>query len=127
MKYLEHNTARDIRRAGDGCLCGCLLALIVIVAAVMFLNVGCATCPPCQPTIEIQEVQVPVYSCPDPPELEVLHLLQYPPYPESLATDQELKDWFSEVVRIVRSRDSILSSYVDYLLALLNEYRTPPE
>lgn len=123
MKHLEHNTSKDVLRAGDGLLSGCLLALIAIVCAVVFL--GCSTCPPCQPTVETVEVQVPVYSCPDPPELEDLLLLPYPPYPGSLATEQEIKDWFAEVVSISRSRDLTHGNYVLYLLDILRQYEEP--
>jgi hypothetical protein len=125
MRQLEHNTAKDVLRAGDGCLCGCLLGVIVLVALLMFLNAGCATCPPCQPEIRTVEVSVPIYSCPDPPELPALQLPSWGDIPEESATPEALKDWFAEMVRTVHSRDSVQSSYIDYLISLLEEYRQP--
>jgi len=124
MKYLEYYTYKDMLRAGDGCMSGVLFGLLFLLIALCFL-IGCSTCPPCQPTIEIQEVQVPVYSCPDPPEVESLHLSVYPPYPGSDATEQEIKDWFSEVVSTSRSRDLAHGNYVEYLLSVIDQYRIP--
>ena len=139
MKCLEHNTARDVLRAGDGCLSGCLLALIAIVATLVFLNTGCSTCPrssseisesyastcpPCQPTDRIVEVKVPVYSCPEVPDIGQVSL---PPYPQLHpdATDEQLKEFYASLAHTVRSRDSIQSNYIQYLLSLLEPYRAP--
>ena len=124
MKYLEHYTSRDILRAGDGCMSGVLFGLLFLLIALCFL-IGCSTCPPCQPTIETVLVDVPVYSCPAPPALQPLLLQTYPDYPGSSATDQEIKDWFASVVSISRSRDLAHGHYVEYLLSIVESYRTP--
>ena len=124
MKYLEHYTSKDMVRTGDGCLSGCLIAIIVLCVIVVFLNQGCSTCPPCQPKVEIVEVKVPVYACPKPPELLPLSLSEYPTVPGVGATDSEMKAWYAAMVATLHARDSIRDNYIQYLIDLLEEYRT---
>jgi len=123
MKRLEHNTSKEVLRAGDGCLSGAFLGLIVVVVILCYI-LGCSTCPPCQDRVEAVEVQVPVYSCPEVPDIGQVSL---PPYPQLHpdATDEQLKEFYASLAHTVRSRDSVQSNYIQYLLSLLEPYRTP--
>ena len=111
---------------GDGLLAGVLAAVILLVY--MIMSLGCATtCPPCQPTIETVEVEVPVYSCPEPPQMPALALpaLPDPPIPE--VDEEGLKSWYAQVASLVKAREKIFLEYVKSLESILQEYRpTPP-
>ena len=105
----------------NGCLPGILAGLLFIAFVLSFiLSLGCATCPP--PTIETVEVKVPVYSCPQPPGLPPLTLPAFPQAPETL-TDEDLKQWYVEMVAAVKVRHQILLNRIEYLEEILEEYR----
>jgi hypothetical protein len=109
-------------RLFNGCLPGVLAGLILLAFALSFLlSAGCAsTCPP--PKTEILKVEVPVYSCPQPPDLPPLTLPAFPPVPQELE-DEDLKSWYAEMVAVVKARHQILLDRIEYLEEILEEYR----
>ncbi len=92
----------------------------IFVLVVLFLSVGCATCPPCVP--ETIEVSVPVVSCPPPVKLPEILLPNKPILPEN-ATQDEVKNYYADVVEYIRVRDSLKDSRIDLLEELLDVYR----
>lgn len=99
---------------------GCLAALIFLCFLLGLF--GCAsTCPP--PRVTTVEVKVPVYSCPEPPELSVLSFPEYPTVPSSDATDSEIKQFYAEMVAAVHLREQMCLDQVDYLETILEGYR----
>ncbi len=100
-----------------------LIAAIALCAIFMMLTTGCATCPPCQPTIETVEVQVPVYSCPEPPQFPPVSLGTFPSQPDQGVSEEDLKTWYAQVASLVKAREKILLEYVKYLQEILEEYR----
>jgi len=101
-------------------------ALVLLVLAMFFLSFGCASTPHCPAEIEIVEVKVPVYSCPQPPELPPLDVPAFFPVPET-PTDAELKSWYAEVAVWVKARHQILLDRIEYLDSILEEYRPIPD
>lgn len=108
---------------GDGCLGVALFSVIALCVIIAMLNTGCATCPPCQPTIETIEVKVPVYSCPPPPPLQELTVPDLPTPLELGVADNQLKDWYAQVASLVKAREKILLEYVKYLQEILDQYQ----
>ena len=106
----------------EGLLSGILLGLIVLLFLVMSL--GCRTCPPCVPSVETVEVKVPVAVCPEPPEVQPLSLPAYPILPDN-PTEEELKDYYAEVVRVNKIRFEAVLSRMQMLQDLLEGYATP--
>ena len=97
----------------------------VIILAVLFCFLGCAstpTCPPCDPIVEKIEVKIPVRYCEPPPSIEDLVLPPWPTLPESPNEDQ-LKAWYAECVSTVRIREQILALRVQMLMDTLEGYR----
>ncbi|MCK5020711.1 MAG: hypothetical protein KAS32_27065 [Candidatus Peribacteraceae bacterium] len=102
-----------------------LLAAIALCAIFMMLTTGCSTCPPCQPTLETVEVQVPVYSCPEPPQMSLPDVPALPDPPIPSADEEELKSWYAQMASLVKARERILLEYVKALQSVIEEYRTP--
>jgi len=110
-----------IESFSNGCLAGLLAAVILL--CVLIMSLGCATCPPCQPRVETVEVKVPVYSCPEPPELPETLLVQYPALPGN-PSDQDWKDWYAEMVATAKARHQILLDHLAHCKEILSSYAT---
>jgi len=109
----------------EGCWYGMLFAVLILCAIIMFLSMGCATtCPPCQPEIQTVEVKVPVYSCPEAPEVPPLLLPGFPVLQDA-ATESETKAWYAEMVSVVEQTRDLLLQRIDLLEEMLDRYRNP--
>ena len=102
------------------------LAAIIIGSAIalslMMSCLGCKTCPPCQPEIITKEVKIPVRYCEKPGDLPVLSIPAYPEPPED-ADEDSLRQWYVDMVKVVKMREKILRDRIAELNMLLEPYR----
>jgi len=92
----------------------------------LFIFVGCSTCPPCVPTHEVVDNTLPMYDCPAPPELPDLILPSWPVLADD-ADEQQRKQWYVDMAQTVNALIDILKSRVSDLEAMLDAYRKPVE
>lgn len=96
--------------------CAYLLISVAIFAQ------ACSTCPPCVPTHEFQDVAIPVFSCPDPPDIPPVVLPPWPVLADD-ASDNETKQWYVDMVEVYKARTTILNQRIDSLTAIIEAYR----
>ena len=105
----------------EGCLGGVFLGLVVILFMFMML-MGCATtCPP--PKAQVVKEEVPVYSCPEPPDLPALDLPWFPVPPAPDASHEAIKEWYSQMVSVTKQREKLLLARVEALQEILKQYQ----
>lgn len=101
-----------------------IMTIVVVVAIISLLisTLGCRSvkhCPECIPEIQTVEVKVPVYSCPPTEELPPLVLPAWPELPEG-ASEEQLKEFYSDCVATLRAREKALEDYIELIKGYLN-------
>ena len=99
----------------------------IFVVLVLCLLINCIGCRHCTPKIQTEVVQVPVYSCPEPPQVPEVQLPSFPEPPGAEATEQEIKEWYADMEGTARLRERMLKSQVLLLQSIVDKYRETPE